>query len=302
MSKETLKMPSYGGQALIEGILMRGKSNLAVAMRAPDGSIVIQKERLQGIYTSKFTKIPFLRGLVLLWDAFGLGIRYLTISANTQTGEDEKIEGASLIFTVIFSLAIAVGLFFLAPAGLVELLDNFLNISTFASNLLEGLLRLLLIVGYIWGVGFMPDIRRVFSYHGAEHKTINAFEAGVELTVENVQKHSVQHPRCGTAFILTLVVFSIILFSIIGPLPPVWRIASRVLLLPLLAMLAYEYIRFTSKISRTLIGKALAAPNLALQNLTTRQPTDQMVEVALAAFNTMLAEEQKDAGLAEPIT
>ncbi len=211
MSKETLKMPSYGGQALIEGILMRGKSNLAVAMRAPDGSIVIQKERLQGIYTSKFTKIPFLRGLVLLWDAFGLGIRYLTISANTQTGEDEKIEGASLIFTVIFSLAIAVGLFFLAPAGLVELLDNFLNISTFASNLLEGLLRLLLIVGYIWGVGFMPDIRRVFSYHGAEHKTINAFEAGVELTVENVQKHSVQHPRCGTAFILTLVVFSIIL-------------------------------------------------------------------------------------------
>ena len=302
MSKETLKMPSYGGQALIEGILMRGKSNLAVAMRAPDGSIVIQKERLQGIYTSKFTKIPFLRGLVLLWDAFGLGIRYLTISANTQTGEDEKIEGASLIFPVIFSLAIAVGLFFLAPAGLVELLDNFLNISTFASNLLEGLLRLLLIVGYIWGVGFMPDIRRVFSYHGAEHKTINAFEAGVELTVENVQKHSVQHPRCGTAFILTLVVFSIILFSIIGPLPPVWRIASRVLLLPLLAMLAYEYIRFTSKISRTLIGKALAAPNLALQNLTTRQPTDQMVEVALAAFNTMLAEEQKDAGLAEPIT
>mgnify|MGYP001450469196 CR=1 FL=1 len=188
MSAEKLKLPSYGGQALIEGVLMRGSKYLAASMRDPNGVIHTQTEKLQGLYTSKIAKLPFLRGLVIMWDAIGLGTKYLTISANYQTGEDEKIEGPALYGTLFISFALAIGLFFLAPAGLAALLQKWFSVSSFTMNLFEGLLRLGLVVAYIWGVGKMPDIRRVFSYHGAEHKTINAFEAGETLTPENVKK------------------------------------------------------------------------------------------------------------------
>jgi uncharacterized protein YqhQ len=290
----TEKMPNYGGQAVIEGVLMRGTRSVAMAMRDPQGQIQVYTEPLSGLYKSKILKIPFLRGLIALWDALGLGIRLLTISANTQTGEDEKLEGPALWGTLAFSLILGVGLFFLLPAGLGQLAERFLHWNAWWSNLLEGLIRLGLLVGYIWAVGKMPDIARVFAYHGAEHKTINAFEAGAELTPECVAKHSLEHPRCGTAFLLTLVLVSIVVFSLLGPLPAAWRLASRVLFIPVLAGIAYEYIRWTAGHMNSSFVRAIVRPNLALQHLTTREPTLEMLEVSIRAFQTMYKEEHQE--------
>jgi len=287
------KLPSYGGQAVIEGVMMRGAQNVAIAMRAPGQEIVIHTEPLSGIYKSQITKIPFLRGLVMLWDALGLGFRALTISANTQSDEDEKIEGPAVYLSLGISLTLAVGLFFLVPAALGHLIENQLSFNNWWSNLLEGIFRLVLLIGYIWAISHMDDIRRVFAYHGAEHKTINAFEAGAELTPENVACYSIEHPRCGTAFLLTLVLLSVILFSLLGPLPVGVRLLSRVLLLPVLAGLAYEYIRWTANHINSPIVRWMVKPNLALQHLTTREPTLEMLEVSIAAFNAMHAQERQ---------
>ncbi len=288
---EKSRFPLYGGQAVIEGVMMRGTHSVAIAMRSPTQEIVVHKEPLSGLYKNKIIKIPFLRGLVMLLDALLLGTRALTISANTQTGEDEKIEGPVLYITLFVSLVIGVGLFFLAPAALGQLSERFLNLNSWWGNLLEGLVRLVLLVGYIWAVGKMPDIRRVFSYHGAEHKTINAYEAGVDLTPENVARFSVEHPRCGTAFLLTLILLSILIFSLLGPLPFWWRMASRIIFLPVLACIAYEYIRWTANHLDSKLVRFLIKPNLALQHLTTREPTMDMLEVSIAAFNAMRSEE-----------
>lgn len=281
---------SYGGQAVIEGVMMRGQKAFAVAMRAPDGNIVVHTEPLAKVYRSGITKIPFLRGVILLWDALGLGMRALTLSANTQTGEDEKLEGPALYLTLGLSLAFSIGLFFLLPAGLGGWLEHLLAQTTSAlwlGNLLEGVLRLILLVGYIWGIGFMPDIRRVFQYHGAEHMTINAYEAGAELTPENVAKYPIEHPRCGTAFLLTLVLLSILVFTALGPLPIGWRLASRILFIPILAGIAVEYIRWTANHLKNPIVQMLIKPNLALQHLTTRTPDLAMLEVAIQSFQSM---------------
>jgi len=293
MPTDKLKLPSYGGQALIEGVLMRGSRYVAAAMRAPSGEIIVQKEELKGIYKTKLAKIPFLRGIVIFWDSLGLGTKYLTISANTQTGEDEKIEGPAMFGTLIVSFAIAIGLFFLAPAALMHLVQTPLHLSNFTSNLVEGLIRLALIILYIWAIGKMPDIHRVFSYHGAEHKTINAFEAGADLTPESVMPFSLHHPRCGTGFVLIVVVFSIIVFALLGPLSLVWRLASRVLLLPLIVMLAYEYMRFIANHLDQPFFRLLSKPNMAMQRLTTVEPTSEMLEVSIAAFKSMYEEETK---------
>jgi uncharacterized protein YqhQ len=287
------KLPSYGGQAVIEGVMMRGSKAAAMAVRTPDGKIELHTEVLGGIYTSRIGKIPFLRGLILLWDSLGLGMRFLTMSANAQTGEEVKVEGPAMYLTMGFSLLVAVGIFFLAPAALGQLAEHWLGINAWWSNLLEGIIRFLLMVGYIWSVGFMPDIRRVFSYHGAEHKTINAYEAGAQMTPENVAQYSVEHPRCGTAFLLTLVVLSVILFTLMGPLPVFWRLVTRILLIPVLAGLAYEFIRWTSRHLKVPLVRAIVRPNLALQRLTTREPSLDMIEVSIAAFNAMIAMETK---------
>jgi len=281
---------TYGGQAVIEGVMMRGQKAFAVAMRAPDGSIAIHTEKLANLYRSGITKIPFLRGSLLLWDALGLGMRALTLSANTQTGEDEKLEGPALYLTLGLSLAFGVGLFFLLPAGIGGWIEHLLAQTTSAlwlGNLLEGVLRLILLVGYIWGIGFMPDIRRVFMYHGAEHKTINAFEAGAELTPENVAKYPIEHPRCGTAFLLTLVLLSILVFTALGPMSILWRLATRVLFLPILAGIAVEYIRWTANHLDSPFVQFIIKPNLALQHLTTRDPDLSMLEVAIESFQSM---------------
>ncbi len=287
------KLPTYGGQAVIEGVMMRGAKTAAIAMRAPDKSIAIHTEPLSRIYRSRLTKIPFLRGLVVLWDALGLGMRALTISANMQTDEDEQLEGPVLYFTLALSLAFAIGLFFLLPATMGHFIEQWLNIeSSWVGNLIEGLIRLGILIGYIWAVGKVPDIKRVFGYHGAEHKTINAFEAGAELTPENAARFPLEHPRCGTAFLLTVVVFSILLFTLIGPLPSIWvRLGVRLALIPVLASVAYEYIRWTATHMNLPLVRLLVKPNLALQRLTTREPDLQMLEVAIASFNAMRAGE-----------
>ncbi len=281
------KLVNYGGQALIEGVLMRGKKACAVAMRAPDGTIVTKVEPLQGIYTSGIAKIPFLRGLVTLWDSLGLGMRALTDSANLQTGENEKIEGPTMYITLGVTFLVAIGIFFLIPAGVGWLTEHFLHWNAWWSNFLEGLLRLAMLIGYIWVIGFMPDVKRVFAYHGAEHKTINAYEAGESLTPEAVSKYSVAHARCGTAFLLTLVVLSIFFFTILGPLSLEWRLISRILMIPVLVGVAYEYLRWTAGHLRSPIVRVLVQPNLALQSLTTREPDEKMIEVAIAAFHEM---------------
>lgn len=293
MADKETRLPMYGGQAVIEGVMMRGSQGVAIGMREPNGSILLHTEPLSGIYRSPITKMPFLRGLVLLWDALVLGMRALTISANTQTGEDEKIEGPALVLTLGISIVIAVGLFFLTPATIGHLFERYLTLNAWWGNLIEGLVRLLLLVGYIWAVGFMADIKRVFAYHGAEHKTINAFEAGADLTPEVVQKYSCEHPRCGTAFLLTVVLISVLLFSLFGPMPILWRLISRILLLPVVAGLAYEYIRWTARHLDWSFVRWMVKPNLALQRLTTREPSLDMLAVSIAAFNEMRRLEQE---------
>jgi len=307
MATDKLKLPSYGGQALLEGVLMRGSSYVAAAMRAPDGQVVVKSEALQGIYKSKIAKLPVLRGLILLWDALVLGTRYLVESANAQlednsSGESasapqksERIEGTALYSTVGVSLLIAVGIFFILPVILGDGIGKLISASEFWRNVIEGVIRLVFLLLYIWGIGKMKDIERFFAYHGAEHKTINAFEAGVEMTVENVMQYPLEHPRCGTGFLLSVMVISVLVFALLGPLPLLFKILSRLLLLPVVIVLAYEYMRWTANHLDSPIIRILVKPNLLLQRLTTRPPTPDMVEVALTSFKAMLQLEQGQA-------
>ncbi|MBK8780232.1 MAG: DUF1385 domain-containing protein [Anaerolineales bacterium] len=290
------RIVTYGGQAVLEGVMMRGQKAFAIAMRAPDGSIAIHTEKLAEVYRSGITKVPFLRGVILLWDALGLGMRALTISANTQTGEDEKLEGPALYLTLGLSLAFGIGLFFLLPAGIGGWAEHLLAQTTsalWAGNLIEGVLRLLFLIGYIWGISFMPDVKRVFMYHGAEHKTINAFEAGAELTPEVVTNYPIEHPRCGTAFLLTLVLLSILVFTALGPMSIWLRLVTRILFIPILAGVAVEYIRWTANHLDSPFVQFIIKPNLALQRLTTRTPDLDMLAVAIESFKSMRKAEQE---------
>lgn len=290
-------LPSYGGQALIEGVLMRGSKYLAASFRKPDGTIETVTEELSGIYKSGIKKIPLLRGLISLWDSLGLGMKYLSISANMQTGEDEKITPVEMVFTMIIAFGLAAVLFFVGPAWLGKLLEDKLHLSLWLSNAIEGLFRLAVVIVYMLAVSRMEDIKRVFRYHGAEHKTINCYEAGLEMTVANARKQSRQHPRCGTAFMVTVVIISVVLFILIGPLTKTLasRLLSRLLLIPVIAGVSYEFIFFTARHLDNPVVRILAKPNLLVQNITTAEPDDSMLEVALSSFETMLAlEEERD--------
>jgi uncharacterized protein YqhQ len=291
---------NYGGQAIIEGVMMRGASVLSLAVRNPKGEIVCHTEQLDPrIYGGRLARIPFLRGLTLLWDALGLGIKSLLFSAEVAL-EEEKEEGQGNVFegpvqwgTVAISLTFAVVLFFMFPAFLAGRIEAWMNIesSQFVSNLIEGAIRLTLLIGYIWIIGRLPDIRRLYGYHGAEHKTINAYEAGAELTPPIVAKYSLQHPRCGTAFLLTVVVISILFFSLLPPMSIPVRVLSRVVLLPVVAGIAYEFIRFTARHQDWTIIRWITKPNLALQRLTTNEPDEDMLAVAITAFKQVLVAE-----------
>ena len=287
----TEKLPTYGGQAVLEGVMMRGVQTMAIAVRAPDQQIILHSQPLDAQRRGRLMRIPFVRGLVGLWDALALGWKSLSFSASIASGEQVKFEGPLAWVTMAISLTLGVGLFFLAPAALSQLVERVLGINPWFGSLLEGLVRLGLIAGYLWLIGFLPDVHRLFGYHGAEHKTINAFEAGAELTPASVVRFPLEHPRCGTAFLLTVVVFSILLFALLGPMPVWARLLTRVLLIPVVAGLAFEYIRFTARHLSNPLVKLLVVPNLALQRLTTREPDARMLEVAIAAFNAMREKE-----------
>jgi uncharacterized protein YqhQ len=292
---------NYGGQAVMEGVMMRGSKSMAVAVRQPDGEIVIHTEPLnEKIYAGTLSKVPFLRALTSLWDVLVLGIRTLMYSAEVALGPEEEIEfnGPIAWGTVALSFVLGIGLFFVGPLLLVGLIDRYIE-SSFVSNVIEGVIRMAIFVAYIWVIGLVPEIRRVFAYHGAEHKTINAYEAGAELTPEEVARHSTAHYRCGTAFLLSVMVISILIFALLGRPPMALRILSRIVLIPVVAGIAYEYIKFTNRHRSNSFVRIIAAPNLALQSLTTREPDRSMLEVSIAALKEVL-ESEADLPQAEP--
>jgi uncharacterized protein YqhQ len=280
----------YGGQAVIEGVMMRGRKSMAVAVRDPSGQIVLHSEPLSGrIRGGVWPKVPFLRGLVMLWDTLVLGTRTLMYSANVALSEEDvELTTPAVIATLIFSLGVGIGLFFLLPLALVGLADRFIT-SDLLSNLLEGLIRLSVLLCYLALIGLVPDVKRVFAYHGAEHKTIGALEGGGPLDAEAVRKYSTAHTRCGTSFLLIVVAISILLFSFLGRPPLVWRVLSRILLVPVIASVSYELLRFSADHSGNPLVRAFIMPGLALQRLTTREPDEPMLEVAIAALQPVLA-------------
>jgi len=280
---------NYGGQAIIEGVMMRGSRTMAIALRHPDHHIAVETASLnEALYRGPISRIPFLRGLVMLWDALGLGTKALMMSADVAAGEEVSFSGPISWGTTLLGIGLGVGLFMVLPSFLVGLLHI---PSEWIGSLLEGVVRLSIVVGYIWIVGFVPDIRRVFAYHGAEHKTINAYEGGAELSVDGVRPFSTAHARCGTAFLLTVVVVTVLVFAPFGQMPLHWRMLSRIALLPVISGVAYEILRLTARLSDRSWMRALIAPNLALQRLTTREPDDGMLEVAIAALRTVLVDE-----------
>lgn len=286
---------TYGGQAVIEGVMMRGKHNAAIAVRHPDGEIIVKQESLSALYRGKVSKIPFLRGMPLLWDSLGLGMRALFYSAEV-VGQAEDPEftmsGGVGIATGAVSMLLGVGLFMVLPSFVAGLI---VPKGAVLFNLVEGLIRLMLLVGYVAAIGRTEEIRRVFAYHGAEHKTINAYEDGAPLTVDRVRTYSRQHPRCGTAFLLTVVLISVVVLSPLGRPSLLVRIVTRLALLPVIAGISYEVLRFTAKHKDNRLIRWTIAPNLALQNLTTREPDDDMLEVAIRALQVVLVGEREPA-------
>ncbi len=284
---------------------MRGSRALAVAVRNPENEIVVHTEPLNSrIYGGRLARMPFLRGLTLLWDALGLGIKSLLFSAEVAIEEEEKplkdngepakvFEGPAQWGTVLLSLSFSVLLFFVFPAFVAGLAETRIETSAsqLISHLIEGLVRLGLLIGYIWAIGFIPDIKRLYGYHGAEHKTINAYEDGATLTPEVVARYSLEHPRCGTAFLLTVVILSILLYSLLPPMGILARVVSRIVLLPVIAGMGYEFLKFTAARQDNAFIRFVTKPNLALQRLTTREPEEGMLAVAISALEHVLAYE-----------
>jgi uncharacterized protein YqhQ len=292
MSEQT---QHYGGQAVIEGVMIRGPHSVAVACRRPDGDIAVRREALGGAYTGLLRRIPFLRGVIVLWETLALGMRSLLFSSNVALGEDEKeISPAAVISMGLMALALVAVLFFAGPVLLTGWLDDRIG-SSAVVVIIEGLVRLAILLTYLGLIGLVPDIRRVFAYHGAEHKSIHALEAGDPLEPASVQRHPAAHVRCGTSFLLTVMVVSVVVFAALGS-PNLWlRIASRVVLIPVIAALAYELIRLGGRFYENRVARVLMWPNLALQALTTRQPDDSQVEVALRALREVMVQEGVEA-------
>ncbi len=274
---------SYGGQAVIEGVMMRGPKGYAVAVRRPDGQIVTRyRESPLPSAKHRFWGWPMVRGVVSLVDSLALGVEALVFSANEAVDEDEKISGAEGAFAVVLGAALAVGLFVLLPTVVAGPLLR-LGASSIIINLAEGLFRLAILVAYIGVIGRMPDIARVFQYHGAEHKVINAYDAGEPFDPSSAGTFSTAHPRCGTSFLLFVVVVSVVLFSFFG-WPNVWiRLATRLGLLPLVAGLSYELMKLGAR-SKSPVMRWVIAPGLWLQRMTTRQPDSSQLEVAARAL------------------
>jgi len=281
----------YGGQALIEGVMMRGPTDIGMSVRRPDGELETTRKRVPSIYSGRLRKIPLARGIIMLVERLVIGPQALMYSAEkAASGEDgEEMPKWMLGLTVAASLAFSVLLFFVLPLLVSRSLDAHIA-SDFVSNLLEGLVRMLIFVAYVAVIGLMRDVRRVFAYHGAEHRVINAYEAGVPLTPEAVREYSTSHTRCGTSFIFVVLVFSIVVLSLLGR-PVLWlSILSRIVLLPLIAAISYEFIKWSADRQSNPVVHALTAPGLLLQKLVTRAPDDGQIEAAIAALRAVLEE------------
>jgi uncharacterized protein YqhQ len=285
-----------GGQAVLEGVMMRGVSTWAVAVRNPEGQVEISSEPLvPWAKRHRIWRLPVIRGVVALGESLKIGFRALAISANAQMEEDEEgnkeeIGGWIWGLTVVLSLALAVGLFFVVPVGLTSLIKDQLG-NAFLFWLVEGVLRTGIFIAYIVAISRMPDLRRVFEYHGAEHKTISCYEAEDELIPSRAKLYSRLHPRCGTSFLLIVMVLAIFVFAPIGLPAWYWLLASRILGIPLIAGLSYEVIKWAGKNRRKRWVRAVMWPGLMLQNLTTREPGEEQLAVAIAALEKVLAEE-----------
>jgi len=295
---------SYGGQAVLEGVMMRGRTFMAVAVRAPDKRIVVTSEALpMRLYGGIVQKIPLVRGMTMLWDALGLGMKALMFSADIQMADQtdeaadaEHSEPASLSkplawTTVAVAMIFGIGVFFVTPLAVVGIAEHILGgASSVWSNLAEGLIRLVLLVGYVALIGLMPDVKRVYAYHGAEHMTIHAWEHNDPLDPAHVANYSPAHPRCGTAFLLEVVAISVVLFALLGT-PDLWlRVLSRIVLIPVIAGIAYELLRLGGKYPESVFMKAIVAPGMLLQSLTTRYPDESQMEVAIASMQERKSE------------
>jgi len=276
----------YGGQAVIEGVMMRGPQKIATAVRSGEEIIIHQEKITPWSDYFSFLKWPLIRGAVVLIESMVIGIRCLNLSASfaLSDGEEEGLSNFELAMTVAVALLVATGLFILLPTWLGHLTSG--RFPVWVQNLVEGITRLGIFLAYLVGIRAVEDIRRVFQYHGAEHKAINTYEEGAELTVEEVAKRSRQHPSCGTSFILYVLVISIIVFSFLGNGPWWWKFGSRLLLLPLIAGLGYEFIRLSRRYRKQM--RFLIAPGLWVQNLTTGEPDPGQIEVAIAALKSVL--------------
>lgn len=280
----------YGGQAVIEGVMMRGPAAMAVAVRRPDCSVTVNCRQIRSV-TQRFSflKWPFLRGIIVLVESLLLGIEALSYSAGQACGEEEQLTTKQIAFTVVGALVAAILLFFVLPSAATHYLAAGFK-SSIGQNLIEGAIRVAVLLAYLGAIVWMPEIKRVFQYHGAEHKVINAFEAGEELTVPVTQRYSTFHPRCGTSFLLIVMVVAILVFSLLGQQVLWWRLVSRVLLMPVVAGVSYEVLRISGEYSNVFLGRLLIAPGKWLQRMTTKEPDNQQVEVAISALKAVLEE------------
>jgi len=284
----------YGGQAVIEGVMIRGKEGVAISVRQPNGELNIERQPLASIYKGRLREMPLIRGIIALVETLVLGTQSLLHSAQVAAAEEvgEKIPTALLWGTVAVSLALGVVLFFMVPLFATRyLIDPYVN-SALLSVVLEGLIRIGIFIAYLKLVSLMPDIKRVFAYHGAEHKVVNAYEAGVPLEVESVKNYSTAHARCGTAFIFIVLIIAIFVFALVGQ-PTLWiRILSRIALLPVIAAISYEIMKFGAGHINNKIVRILLAPGLMLQAITTREPDDSQLETAISALNEVIEIDQ----------
>ena len=283
----------HGGQAVIEGVMMRGERNFAISVRRPDGKLEIIRQPLASIYKGRLRKTPLVRGIVVLIETLILGTRALLQSAQIASAEEgEEIPAAALAGIVATSLAFAIALFFVVPLLATRYFDIYIR-SDLISNMIEGFVRIGLFIAYLKLIGLVPDIRRVFAYHGAEHKVVNAYEDGRPLEIEAIKNYSTAHARCGTSFIFVVLIIAILVFSSLGR-PQLWlSILSRIILLPVIAALGYEMTRFMAKHSKNALARVLLTPGLALQSMTTREPDDSQLETAISALNEVIEADKK---------
>lgn len=270
--------------------MIRGRQNMAVAIRRPDGSIYLLSQPLPGtFYLSRWAKIPLVRGMLFLWENLLLGSRMLLLSAGVAMGQENEKQSSGAMWAMLApAFLFAAAIFLVGPLALTNWLDSFIS-NTLLSNLVEGVIRLIFFIAYIWGIGLMPDIRRVFAYHGAEHEAVNALEHGAPLEPASIRDYPTAHTRCGTGFLLNVLLLSIVVFALLGKPPVVVRYASRLVLIPAIAAVGYELLRLGADNFGKFWVKALLAPGLALQALTTRKPDEGQIEVAIAALKTALA-------------